>query len=170
MNRRRALIRCVLPPVRPGEEPSCTVLCTGEAFFPIRRLRSRRRGDRVGHLLHTQIAASAHGRLWQILLQKSAIITAKRLTAIFQALVAVCSIGGRLYAVALTPAAVSRRAVASVGGGRATSLARRRRFCAIAASVNSSCAPRGPSSRRRPSLRMRLRCANSISTRFPSEM
>ena len=28
--------------------------------------------------------------------------------------------------------------------------------------------PRGPRSRRRPSLRMRLRCANSISTRFRS--
>jgi hypothetical protein len=26
MNRRRALIRCVLPPVRPGEEPSFTVV------------------------------------------------------------------------------------------------------------------------------------------------
>ena len=60
------------------------------------------------------------------------------------------------------------RAAAGVGGGRATSLASRRRFCAIAASVNSSCAPRGPRSRRRPSLRMRLRCANSISTRFRS--
>ena len=47
---------------------------------------------------------------WQILLQKSAIITAKRLTAIFQALVAVCSIGSRLYAVALTPAAVTQHA------------------------------------------------------------
>ena len=42
-------------------------------------------------------------------------------------------------------------AAAGVGGGRATSLASRRRFCAIAASVNSSCAPRGPRSRRRPS-------------------
>jgi hypothetical protein len=30
------------------------------------------------------------------------------------------------------------------GGGRATSLARRLRFCAIAASVNSNCAPLGP--------------------------
>ncbi len=37
------------------------------------------------------------------------------------------------------------------------SAASRRRFCAIAASVNSSCAPQGPRSRRRPNLRMRLR-------------
>src|SRR5947199_10496523 len=37
---------------------------------------------------------------------------------------------------------------------------------AIAASVNSSCAPRGPRNRRRPSLRMRLRWANNISTRL----
>jgi hypothetical protein len=41
------------------------------------------------------------------------------------------------------------------GGGPATRLASRRRFWAIAASVNSSCAPRGPRRRRRPSLRMR---------------
>jgi hypothetical protein len=33
---------------------------------------------------------------WQILLQKSAITTAKRLTRFFGALVAVCSIGSRL--------------------------------------------------------------------------
>ena len=49
----------------------------------------------------------------------------------------------------------------AVGGGRATSFARRRRFCAIAPSVNSSCAPRGPRNLSRPSRRMRLRCANS---------
>src|SRR5439155_26015127 len=40
----------------------------------------------------------------------------------------------------------------------------RRRFCAMAASKNSSCAPLGPRSRKRSSLRMRLRWANSIST------
>src|SRR5262249_17391017 len=57
---------------------------------------------------------------------------------------------------------------APAGGGRATSLASRRRFCAIAASVNSSCAPRGPRNRRRLNLRMRLRWANSISTRLRS--
>ena len=50
------------------------------------------------------------------------------------------------------------------GGGRATSLASRLRFCAIAASVNSNCAPLGPRRRNRSSRRMRLRCANSIST------
>src|SRR4029078_11648090 len=36
----------------------------------------------------------------------------------------------------------------------------------MAASVNSSCAPNGPRSRSRPSLKMRLRWANSISTRL----
>ena len=46
---------------------------------------------------------------------------------------------------------------AAAGGGLATSLARRRRFWAMAASVNSNCAPRGPRRRSRPSLRMRLR-------------
>jgi hypothetical protein len=57
---------------------------------------------------------------------------------------------------------------AAIGGGRTISLASRRRFCAMAASVNSSCAPRGPRNRRRPSFRMRFKCANSISTRFRS--
>ena len=63
--------------------------------------------------------------------------------------------------------AYATHAMAS-GGGLATSLARRRRFWAMAASVNSSCAPRGPRSRRRPNRRMRLRWANSISTRLRS--
>ena len=42
-------------------------------------------------------------------------------------------------------------------GGRAASLARRRRFWAIAANVNSNWAPRGPRNLRRPSRRMRFR-------------
>jgi len=46
---------------------------------------------------------------------------------------------------------------AAIGGGCAASLASLRRFWAIAASVNSSCAPRGPRNRRRPS----FRCASS---------
>ena len=46
----------------------------------------------------------------------------------------------------------------------AISLPRRRRFWAMAASVNSNCAPRGPRSLSRSSRRMRFRCANSIST------
>jgi len=54
------------------------------------------------------------------------------------------------------------------GGGRTTSFASLRRFCAIAASVNSNWAPHGPRSRRRPSRKIRLRCANSISTRLRS--
>jgi hypothetical protein len=56
----------------------------------------------------------------------------------------------------------------TAGGGLGANLASRRRFCAIAASVNSSCAPQGPRNRRRFSRRIRLRCANSISTRFRS--
>src|SRR6516162_298396 len=54
------------------------------------------------------------------------------------------------------------RAIA--GGGRLTILASRLRFCAIAASVNSNCAPLGPRRRKRSSRKMRLRWANSIST------
>src|SRR5665647_1165833 len=48
--------------------------------------------------------------------------------------------------------------------GTGISFASFRRFWAVAARRNSSCAPFGPRSRRRPRLRMRLRCANSIST------
>ena len=44
----------------------------------------------------------------------------------------------------------------------------RRRFWAVAASRNSSCAPLNPLSRSRSSFRMRLRWANSISTFFLS--
>ena len=49
------------------------------------------------------------------------------------------------------------------GGGRATRVASRRRFCAMAARTNSSWAPRGPRSRSRLSFRMRFKCANLIS-------
>jgi hypothetical protein len=52
---------------------------------------------------------------------------------------------------------------ARVGGGRATSDASRRKFCAVAARTNSSCAPRGPRSRSRPSFSMQSRCANRVS-------
>ena len=41
------------------------------------------------------------------------------------------------------------------------SFANFRRFWAVAARVNSSCTPHGPRNRRRPSPRMRLRCANT---------
>ena len=47
----------------------------------------------------------------------------------------------------------------ATGGGRMTSFASLRRFCAIAASVNSNWAPHGPRKRRRPSRKIRLRCA-----------
>ena len=46
------------------------------------------------------------------------------------------------------------------------SLAILRRFWAVAAIWNSSLAPFGPRRRNRSSFRMRLRCANSISTFF----
>src|SRR6202140_5725196 len=39
----------------------------------------------------------------------------------------------------------------AMGGGRATNLASLRRFCAIAANVNSNWAPHGPRNRSRPS-------------------
>ena len=40
----------------------------------------------------------------------------------------------------------------------------RRKFCAVAASRNSSCAPLGPRSRNRSSFKMRFKWANNIST------
>src|SRR5437868_15145367 len=49
-----------------------------------------------------------------------------------------------------------------------TNFASLRRFCAIAANVNSNWAPHGPRNRSRPSRRIRFKCANSISTRFLS--
>ena len=48
------------------------------------------------------------------------------------------------------------RTTASAGGGCKVSFASRLRFCAIAASVNSNCAPLGPRRRNRPSRRMRF--------------
>ena len=49
-------------------------------------------------------------------------------------------------------------------GGFQTSFASFLRFCAVAASRNSSRAPNGPRNRNRPSFNIRFRCANSIST------
>src|SRR5215469_8397255 len=51
-----------------------------------------------------------------------------------------------------------------IGSAAGTSVASFRRFWAVAARWNSSRAPLGPRSRSRSSFRMRLRCANSIST------
>jgi len=45
----------------------------------------------------------------------------------------------------------------AIGGGRATGLASLRRFCAIAANVNSNWAPHGPRNRSRPSRRIRFK-------------
>jgi hypothetical protein len=58
------------------------------------------------------------------------------------------------------------RHAAEVGAGAGISMASLRRFWAVAARRNSSCAPFGPRNRNRSSLRMRLRWANSISTFF----
>src|SRR5258707_9917912 len=58
--------------------------------------------------------------------------------------------------------------IAANGGGRATRLTSLQRFWAMAASVNSSCAPRGPRSLSRLSLKIRFKCANNISTRLRS--
>jgi hypothetical protein len=52
----------------------------------------------------------------------------------------------------------------TAGGDAGISFASLRRFWAVAARWNSSRAPHGPRNRRRSSLRMRLRWANSIST------
>ena len=57
-----------------------------------------------------------------------------------------------------------RRVSAGFGLGIGTSFASLRRFWAVAARRNSSRAPVGPRSLSRSSLRMRLRCAKSIST------
>jgi hypothetical protein len=53
---------------------------------------------------------------------------------------------------------------AGIGTGGHSRLAILLRFCAMAASRNSSCAPLGPRNRKRRRFRMHLRCANSIST------
>ena len=58
-------------------------------------------------------------------------------------------------------------AIDVTGGGRATSLASRFRFCAIAARVNSNAAPLGPRSRNRSRRKMRFKWANSIFYLFP---
>src|SRR5882672_12878381 len=60
----------------------------------------------------------------------------------------------------------SRHAAAEQAAGITRSVASFLRFCAVAASRNSSRAPLGPRNLRRPSLRMRLRWANSISIFF----
>ena len=73
----------------------------------------------------------------------------------------------RVHATSTLPDAHATHAAAA-GGDLAVSLASRRRFCAMAASVHSSRAPRGPRNRRRPSRRMRFKWANSISTRLRS--
>ena len=54
------------------------------------------------------------------------------------------------------------------GGGRATKVASRRRFWAMAARTNSSWASRGPRSRSRASFIMRFKCAKRISIFFRS--
>src|SRR5947208_16311677 len=57
---------------------------------------------------------------------------------------------------------------AANGGGRATRLTSLQRFWAMAASVNSSCARRGPRSLSRLSLKIGFKCVDNISTRLRS--
>jgi len=59
-----------------------------------------------------------------------------------------------------------RQALARVGsgGGQSNHFAIRLKFCAVAASKNSSLAPLGPRNRSRSSFRIFLRWAKSIST------
>jgi len=74
-------------------------------------------------------------------------------------------LGGAIFAVAARrPPSGAAYAVISSPAGR--NRASRRRFCAVAASRNSSLASHGPRSRKRPSRNMRLRWANNISTFF----
>jgi hypothetical protein len=88
--------------------------------------------------------------------------TALRLEAFFQGLRAdALARGGRVAA-----SSAAYAATASIDGAAGRNRARRRRFRAVAASRNSSLAPHGPRSRKRPSLKLRLRWANSISTFF----
>ena len=56
--------------------------------------------------------------------------------------------------------------VAKIGAWKGASFASFLRFWAVAANRNSSLAPLGPRRRNRSSLRMRFRCAKSISTFF----
>ena len=75
---------------------------------------------------------------------------------------------GRLSSTLLTLATLTQRAKGrTVVAGRPI-WASLRRFCAIAANVNSNWAPHGPRNRSRPSRKIRFKCANSISTRFLS--
>jgi hypothetical protein len=55
---------------------------------------------------------------------------------------------------------------AGIAGAAGASVASFRRFWVVAARCNSSRAPLGPRNRSRLSFRMRLRCANNISTFF----
>lgn len=61
---------------------------------------------------------------------------------------------------------MGRGRYAGLGAGTGINLASFLSFWAVAARWNSSLAPFGPSNRKRSSLRMRLRWANSISIFF----
>src|SRR5262249_13917911 len=77
---------------------------------------------------------------WQILLRKSPIPGVGCLDGVFEALPSIRLDGGSTNWGLALDGDYARHSCAS-GGGRAVSLARRRRFWATAASVNSSCAP-----------------------------
>jgi hypothetical protein len=112
---------------------------------PGNRAGPRRRGDRVAIFCCT-----AFGRYWQILLQKAAIIAARLLPRSLGRVLTIRSLrSGDADQRALTHGIGYARHASAAGGGRATSFASRRRFCAIAARVNSSCAPHGPRNRSR---------------------
>src|SRR6266403_4892338 len=111
---------------------------------------------------------SRHVRKVPILLQKSAYRRRGTADAFFEAIHCHPLLCGRLtldFTDACNAYAAHKGAN---GGGRATNLASLRRFCAIAANVNSNWAPHGPRNRNRPSRKIRFECANSISTRFLS--
>ena len=104
----------------------------------------------------TSRQTSSQVRLVPILLQKSAIIAARLPPRFLGTVLTIRSLQSA-EAGALTHDIGYARHGSAAGGGRATSFASRRRFCAIAARVNSSCAPHGPRNRSRPSRKMRLR-------------
>jgi len=74
---------------------------------------------------------------------------------------------GDLRSTLLTLATLTQRTKGANGGGRATNLASLRRFCAIAANVNSNWAPHGPRNRNRPSRKDTLQVRKQHFDTFP---
>jgi hypothetical protein len=111
---------------------------------------------------------SDHGSYIQILLKKSAVTAVVvRQHSLFRLMTGLpshlCRVVGRLLVIF---SGFRRRAGTAIhwSGGFQTSFASFLRFCAVAASMNSSWAPYGPRNRSQARFKIRFRCANSIST------